>query len=59
MYLHNVCTLCILCCVSEISVRLTEHFLLKDACYCEDNGGSITTVYWFVISALPVLGIVS
>jgi len=37
---------------------LPEHFLLKDACCCEDNGGSLKTVYWFVISTLPVLGII-
>jgi hypothetical protein len=59
VYLHNVCTLYILCFVFEISDRLTEHFLLKDICCCEDNEGSLKTVYWFVISALPALGIIS
>jgi hypothetical protein len=59
VHLHNVCTLCILCFVFEISVRLTEHFLLKNACCCEDNGGSLKAVYWFLISALLVLGIIS
>jgi len=58
-YLHNVCTLCILCFVFEISDRLTEHFLLKDMCCFEDNEGSLKAVYRFVISALPVIGIIS
>jgi len=51
-----VCTLYILCFVFEISNRLTERLLLKDVCCCEYNGGSLKTVYWFIISALLALG---
>ena len=58
VYLHNVCTLCILFFVFEISVRLTWAFHVK-RCVLLWREWSITTIYWFVISAVPVLGVIS